>query len=40
MRRKEKEIPKRSEIEVIIGKSIVCRVGMAMDYMPYVVPMN
>jgi len=39
MRRKEKEITDRSEIESIIRKAQVCRVGMVDDGLPYVVPM-
>jgi uncharacterized protein len=40
MRRKEKEVKDRSEIEAIIHKSPVCRVAMCEDNKPYVVPLN
>jgi nitroimidazol reductase NimA-like FMN-containing flavoprotein (pyridoxamine 5'-phosphate oxidase superfamily) len=39
MRRKEKEITKRSEIESVIHKSLVCRVGLSDNNIPYVVPL-
>lgn len=39
MRRKEKEIPEQSEIEAVIHKSIVCRVGLSDDNIPYIVPL-
>lgn len=39
MRRKEKEIIEKSEIEAVIQKSIVCRVGLSDDHIPYIVPM-
>ena len=39
MRRKEKEIVDKSEIESIIRKSMVCRLGLADDGTPYVVPL-
>lgn len=39
MRGKEKEITARSEIEDVIHRSIVCRIGMSDDDMPYVVPL-
>lgn len=39
MRRKEKEITEISEIEAIIQKSIVCRVGMSENNIPYIVPL-
>ena len=39
MRRKEKEITDKSEIESIIRKSMVCRLGLADDSTPYVVPL-
>ncbi len=38
MRRKEKEITEKSEIEAVIHKSIVCRVGLSDDNIPYIVP--
>ena len=40
MRRKEKEITEKSEIEAVIHKSIVCRVGFSEDNIPYVVPLS
>ena len=40
MRRKEKEVKNRSDIETIIHNSIVCRLAMCQDNMPYVVPLN
>ena len=39
MRRKEKEIIDKSEIEAIIRKSMVCRLGLADNGTPYVVPL-
>lgn len=39
MRRKEKEITEKSEIEAVIHKSIVCRIGMSDDNIPYIVPL-
>jgi len=39
MRRKEKEITKKSEIEAVIHKSLVCRVGLSDNNIPYVVPL-
>ena len=39
MRRKEKEITDKNEIESIIRKSMVCRLGLADDGAPYVVPL-
>jgi len=40
MRRKEREITNRDEIEAIIGRSDVCRVAFANDNVPYIVTMN
>ena len=40
MRRKEKEITEKSEIEAIINKSIVCRLGLSDDNIPYIVPFS
>ncbi len=40
MRRKEKEITKISEIEGIIRQSIVCRIGLSDNNVPYIVPMS
>ncbi|MEA2059805.1 MAG: pyridoxamine 5'-phosphate oxidase family protein [Thermodesulfobacteriota bacterium] len=39
MRRKEKEITEKSEIEAVIRKSSVCHVGMSSDNIPYIVPL-
>lgn len=39
MRRKEKEITDRSEIELIIRNSLVCRLGLADNGTPYIVPL-
>ncbi len=40
MRRKEKEITVRKDIEQIIKEAHVCRLGMFDGEMPYIVPMN
>ncbi len=40
MRRKEKEITEKSEIEAVILKSLVCRLGLADDSIPYIVPLS
>jgi len=39
LRRKEKEITDKSEIESIIRKSLVCRLGLADNGTPYIVPL-
>jgi nitroimidazol reductase NimA-like FMN-containing flavoprotein (pyridoxamine 5'-phosphate oxidase superfamily) len=39
MRRKEKEIIEKSEIEAVIHKAIVCRVALSDDNIPYIVPL-
>ena len=39
MRRKDKEITDIGEIESIIRKSLVCRLGLADNGMPYIVPL-
>ena len=39
MRRKEKEITDRAEIEAIIEKALVCRLAMADENGPYIVPL-
>ena len=39
MRRKEKEITAKDEIESIIRKSTVCRLALADDGRPYIVPL-
>ena len=40
MRRKDKEITDRSEMESILHKAIVCRIAMSDNNMPYVIPVN
>ena len=40
MRRKEKEVKKHSEIEEIIKKAMICRLGLSLNNEPYIVPMN
>jgi hypothetical protein len=40
MRRTDKEIRSREEIDEIIRGSHVCRIAMAMDNMPYIVPVS
>jgi uncharacterized protein len=40
MRRGEKEIEDREEIEEIIGRALVCRLGMVDEGRPYVVPLS
>ena len=40
MRRKEKEILDREEMESIINKADVCRLGLSVDNNPYIVPLN
>ena len=39
MRRKDKEIAARAEIEAIIGRSLVCRLALADENRPYIVPL-
>ena len=39
MRRKEKEIANKNEIEAIIYKSQVCRLGLVDEGLPYIVPL-
>jgi nitroimidazol reductase NimA-like FMN-containing flavoprotein (pyridoxamine 5'-phosphate oxidase superfamily) len=36
---KEKEITKRPEVEAVIHKSLVCRLGLSDNDMPYIVPL-
>jgi nitroimidazol reductase NimA-like FMN-containing flavoprotein (pyridoxamine 5'-phosphate oxidase superfamily) len=38
MRRGEREITARAEIESIIHRSLVCRIGLSGDGRPYVIP--
>jgi uncharacterized protein len=40
VRRADKEIRSREEIDEIIRGSDVCRIAMAMDNMPYIVPVS
>ena len=39
MRRKDKEITDKAEIESIIGRSMVCRLAMTDKGQPYIVPL-
>lgn len=39
MKRKDKEIAEKSGIEAVIDKSIVCRIGLSDDNIPYIVPL-
>jgi len=40
MRRKDKEITDKNTLESILKKAKVCRIGLAYQNIPYVVPMN
>jgi len=40
MRKKEKEISERAEIDQIISNSAVCRLAFAKDNTPYIVPVS
>jgi uncharacterized protein len=40
MRRKNQEIVDRKVIEGILSKSLICRIGMICDGIPYIVPLN
>lgn len=40
MKRPEKQIIDNKMLETILNESIICRIGMCKDNMPYVVPMN
>ncbi len=40
MRRKDKEIKDKIEIETIIKRAQVCRIGLSEDNMPYIIPVN
>lgn len=40
MRRTDREIESREEIDGIIRGSLVCRIALAMDDMPYIVPVS
>lgn len=40
MRRPEKEIKDRAQIEAILHRAQVCRIAMCQDGVPYIVPMS
>ena len=40
MRRKEREISDRNEIEAVILQADVCRLAMVDEASPYIVPLN
>jgi nitroimidazol reductase NimA-like FMN-containing flavoprotein (pyridoxamine 5'-phosphate oxidase superfamily) len=40
MRRHDKEIVSREEIDAVIREADVCRLGLAMDNTPYIVPIS
>lgn len=40
MRRKDKEITDKHEMESILEKAIVCRIALSDNNMPYVIPVN
>lgn len=40
MRRKEKEVKDIEEVEAIIERATVCRLGLSVDNVPYIVPLN
>jgi len=40
MRRKDREITDRAEIEAILKKALVCRIGLADGGEPYIVPLS
>ena len=40
MRKKDKEIANRKEIDAIIRKCEVCRIAMSLDDRPYIVPVS
>lgn len=40
MRRKDKEIIDREEIDAIINEAKVCRIALSLNNVPYVVPVN
>lgn len=39
MRRKDKEIADRAQIDAVIRRARICRLGMAWDNQPYIVPL-
>ncbi len=40
MRRSEKEVKEKTEIEAIIREAVVCRLAMSENGRPYIVPLN
>ncbi len=40
MKRKDKEITDRMEIESILSQTRICRIGFSQNNKPYIVPMN
>jgi nitroimidazol reductase NimA-like FMN-containing flavoprotein (pyridoxamine 5'-phosphate oxidase superfamily) len=40
MRRKERQVTDRSEIDAILTRTTVCRIGFAVEGEPYVVPLS
>ena len=40
MRRAEKEITNRRELETILSKATICRLGLLDQNIPYIVPLN
>ena len=40
MKRKDKEITDRMEIESILSQARICRIGFSQNTKPYIVPMN
>jgi len=40
MRRNERAVTDKKEIEAIITNADVCRIGLAVDNIPYIVPVN
>lgn len=40
MKRKDKEITDRMEIESILSQARICRIGFSQNNKPYIVPMN
>ncbi len=40
MRRRDREITDRNEIDALLGRSKVCHIGFAVDNEPYVVPLS
>lgn len=40
MRRKDRQITDRNEIDVLLGRTKICRVALAIDSEPYIVPLS